>query len=96
MERGWLNLPYGVWAAICLAVAMIYVFVWPRERVAADTGALRLFLVRWGHSLAWVLLAAMCLMKASGSQSVAGWGNLVGLLALPVYLGFLAVTFILR
>ncbi len=96
MERGWLNLPYIAWAAICTAVALVYAFVWPRERVALDAAPLRFLLVRWGHSLAWVLLAAMCLLKATGNPSLAGWGNLVGLLALPVYLAFLGATFVFR
>jgi hypothetical protein len=95
MERGWLNLPYVVWAFICLAVAVLWAVVWPRERVA-DVIGLRLFLVRWGHSITWGLLAAMCLLKAGGQPAVSGWGNLVGLLAVPAYLAFLAATFILR
>jgi hypothetical protein len=96
MERGWLNLPYAVWAAICVAVAVVYAIVWPRERVALDAAPLRLFLVRWGHSLAWGLLAAMCLLKISDQPGTSGWGNLVGLLAVPVYLAFLTATFVIR
>ncbi|MBP1467128.1 hypothetical protein EYB53_015550 [Candidatus Chloroploca sp. M-50] len=95
MERGWFNLPFVVWAMMCLAVALLYVFIWPRDRVA-DAAPLRFFLVRWSHSLAWVLLSAMCLMKATGNATLAGWGNVVGLLALPVYLAFLMASFVLR
>lgn len=93
MERGWLNLPYLAWAAICLAFALVWAIFWPRER-AVDAGALRLFLVRWGHSLTWGLLGIMCLMKATGRPPLAGWGNVAGLLALAVYLSFLAASFV--
>lgn len=96
MERGWLNLPYLAWAAICLALALLWAFVWPHERVSADAAPLRLFVVRWGHTLTWGLLAAMCLLRATGSPAAAGWGGLVGMLALPVYLAFLAATFVLK
>ncbi|HMQ35611.1 MAG TPA: hypothetical protein PKD53_33190 [Chloroflexaceae bacterium] len=95
MERGWLNLPYLAWAVICLALALLWAFVWPHER-AAGAAPLRLFLVRWGHTITWGLLAAMCLLRATGQPAVAGLGNLVGMLALPVYLAFLAATFVLR
>lgn len=95
MERGWLNLPYLAWAAICLAVAVVWAIYWPHER-AGEAATLRFFLIRWGHSLTWALLGAMCLMKATGQQPLSGWGNTVGLLALGVYLAFLAATFVFR
>lgn len=95
MERGWLNLPFVAWAAICLTIALVYIFVWPRDQ-AVDAAPLRFLILRWGHSLAWFFLAVMCLMKAAGQQALAGWGNVVGLLALPVYLAFLLVSFVLR
>jgi hypothetical protein len=95
MERGWLNLPYVVWAAICLAFALAWAVAWPRERAVEALG-LRLFLIRWGHSITWGLLAAMCAMKAGSRPNLAGWGNVVGLLAVPAYLAFLTATFIVR
>jgi hypothetical protein len=95
MERGWLNLPYLAWAAICLAVALAWVFVWPAERATSADG-LRFFFIRWGHALVWALLGAMCLMKASGVPALVSWSNPVGLAAVPVYLAFLVATFVLR
>lgn len=95
MERGWLNLPYVAWAAICLVVAVVWAVAWPHDR-AVNAMGLRLFLIRWGHSITWGLLAVMCLMKASGQSGISDRGNLVGLLAVPAYLAFLAATFVLR
>ncbi len=95
MERGWLNLPYVVWAAICRALALVWVFVWPHDRVAG-AAPVRLFLVRWGHALTWALLAAMCLLRAPGQPAAVGAANLSGLLSLLVYLAFLAATFVWR
>lgn len=93
--RGWLGLPLLLWATICATIALVWVAVWPAERASAATG-LRLFLIRWGHALVWGLLAAMCLMKASGNAALVGWSNLVGLSAALVYLGFLGAAFVLR
>lgn len=95
MERGWFNLPFSVWAILCLFVAAVYAFFWPSDRVV-DAGALRFLVVRWGHSLAWVLLALMCSLKAFGNPSMANWGNLAGLLALLVYVAFVVATFFWR
>lgn len=92
--RGWLGLPYIAWGAVCLAVALLWAFVWPAAEAAGAAG-LRYFLIRWGHSLVWALLAAMCFMKASGAPAVAGWGNLAGMAALLVYVSFLAATYVL-
>lgn len=94
MRRGWLNRPFAVWAGICLIIAGIYVWIWPSERVSADTDAIRFFFIRWGHSVAWLLLALMCLMKATPQQSMQAWSNRVGRLALPFYLGFLYASYV--
>jgi hypothetical protein len=78
MERDWFNLPFGVWAIICLSIAAVYAFIWPSDRVG-DAGPPRFLIVRRGHSLAWVLLALMRSLEAFGNPSMANRGNLVGL-----------------
>ncbi|GAB4440930.1 MAG: hypothetical protein OHK0015_37550 [Chloroflexi bacterium OHK40] len=95
MARSWLGVPLVVWGAICLAIAVVWVVVWPEER-AAGAGPLRFFLMRWGHMLTWALLAAMCFLRASGRPELDVWGSRLGLGALVVYLAFLAASFVLR
>ncbi len=92
MERGWFNLPPGVRAIRCLCIAAVYAFIGPSDRVG-DAGSLRFLFVRRGHSLAWVLLALMCSLKAFGNPSMANLGNLVGLLAPLVHTAFVVATF---
>lgn len=94
-ERGWLGLPYIAWAAICLGVATIWVFLWPHER-AGGAGPLRYFLIRWGHALTWALLGLLCLLKLSSRPEIVGAANFAGLGALAFYLGFLAASFVFR
>jgi hypothetical protein len=93
--RGWLGLPFLAWGAICLALALVWAFVYPAAP-AANAAGLRLFLIRWGHALVWALLAAMCLLRATGQPALVRAAGPVGLAALLVYLSFLGATFVLR
>jgi hypothetical protein len=94
MRRGWLNVPFVVWAGICIAIAIVYVWIWPSESVSANTSALRFFFIRWGHSIAWVLLGLMCVMKATEHPHMQTWSSRVGLGALPFYIGFLFSSYV--
>lgn len=95
MEERFLGVPLLLWGAICLAVALVWVFVWPAER-AAGAGGLRFFLIRWGHTITWLCLAAMAFLRALGGPALAGVANLVGLAGLAAYLGFVGATFVMR
>jgi hypothetical protein len=47
----------------CLVVAAIYVVVWPGWKREGEWSAGARFILRWFHSLTWVLLAAWILMR---------------------------------
>jgi Ca2+/Na+ antiporter len=81
-----------IWGVVCLAVAVVWIYVWPEEQAARATG-LRLWLIQWGHALVWLLLAIICFMQA-GSRQLSRWSGLVGLFALAVYIAFLFATFV--
>lgn len=66
-----LGLPLIVWAVLCLAMAVVWAFVWPSGKIAAHEGA-RFLILRWGHALAWLLLAAAALVAALGGQAGVG------------------------
>lgn len=88
MPASFLGLPLWTWGGlICLGVAALFGFVVPHP-VRSVTGAWRLFALRWGHSLVWVLLAAMCFLRALGQP---GPGNLLGLAGGLSYAVFLFV-----
>ena len=46
MIKGFLNLPWFVWAVISLLIAIVL----PQEEALGATG-FRFFVIRWGHTL---------------------------------------------
>jgi hypothetical protein len=87
-----LGLSMTIWGVVCLAVAVVWIYVWPEEQAVGASG-IRLWLIQWGHALVWGLLALVCFMQARSAQ-LARWSGLVGLVALAVYLAFLFATFV--
>jgi hypothetical protein len=87
--RSWLRRvpPWG-WMLVCLAVAAVYVVVWPRDLAPADTANLRYLVLRWFHPLAWLLLAASCALRMSSLPGKTRLANAVALLAIPAYAAF--------
>lgn len=59
-QRGWLGIPYAVYALACFALALLWVVIWPEGKATALDG-LPLLALRWGHALAWVFLGLSCL-----------------------------------
>ncbi len=75
-----LNVPmYGL-AGVALVIAGIFaVFVPSADKVAALEG-LPYIIVRWFHSLVWVLLAMSFFLRGTGKDSLRGLSNLTGML----------------
>jgi hypothetical protein len=94
MIKGFLNLPWFLWAALALMVAVIYSFVWPHKAVIMDSG-FRFFILRWGHALTWLLLALNFALRglSPSFQSAANWVSLAGG---AMYLLFILATFVVR
>jgi hypothetical protein len=84
------GIPLTVWALICLGIAAVYWYIWPKPdaRRTKPRGKGVAFILRAGHSLVWVLLAAGCLMGAYG-YGTAGW--IIALTALPLYIAFIVL-----
>ena len=75
-------------ALVALIVAGVFaVFVPNMEKVSAATG-LQYFIVRWGHSLVWVLLATAFVMFATQDQTLMAWANPVAAAGGLMYLVF--------
>jgi hypothetical protein len=70
---------------ICLVLAGAYYFVWPGWK---DPGRVRHrpvwsnIVLRWFHSLTWVLLAAACFLRSTLPAALAGGVYLIFLVAL--------------
>ena len=94
MLKGFLDLPWFLWAAFALVVAMIYSFVWPSKNLTLTEG-FHFFVLRWGHALAWLLIAINFLLRGI-SPSFNGAANLIALAGGMMYLLFLVMTFVVK
>lgn len=94
MITGFLNLPWLLWAVLAFFVAVIYTFVWPHKNLTLTAG-FHYFILRWGHALAWVLLAINFLLRGL-DPSMNGVANMVALAGALMYLLFLLMTFLAR
>lgn len=94
MIKGFLNLPWFLWAALAMIVAVVYAFVWPQKAAVTATD-FRFFVVRWGHSLTWVLLASNFILRGI-SPSLSNLANWFALAGGVVYLLFLVTTFMVK
>ena len=86
MPSGPLGLPWWLWSALAFGLALLFTRVWPRER-AAGRGRLGGLVLRWGHALVWLLLAAGFLLRGF---NWAGPADLLSAAAGFCYLVFLA------
>ncbi len=94
MIKGFLNLPWFVWAGAALAVALIYTF-WVPQKIAPDTSGLRLLIIRWAHPLTWYLLALNFVLRGV-SPEWNGVANMVAATGGASYLLFMFTTFVTK
>jgi hypothetical protein len=94
MIKGFLNLPWFLWAALALIIAVIYSFVWPGKNVTLTTG-FRFFILRWGHALTWILLAINFLLRGL-SPSLDGIANIIAMVGGLIYLLFIVIVFVVK
>jgi hypothetical protein len=85
-----LGLPVEIWAVLCLALAVMYFSFWPRPPRTATTPrtAWQQLVLRWFHTLVWLLLALAALALKYVGVTVA---QVLGLLGLVSYFIFMAV-----
>jgi hypothetical protein len=72
-------------ALVCLVIAVVYVFLWPGRNDREGFQQLPLWrriVVRWFHTLTWVLIGIACLL----------WSKLTAIVACIVYLVFIATA----
>jgi hypothetical protein len=89
MDVKFWGLPLPVWGGLCLALAVLFIFLWPANKQVSGVPYL---ILRWAHALVWMVLAVSCFVRAWIPRS-AGTANVLAFLALPVYLIFV-FTFI--
>lgn len=75
MIKGFLNLPWFVWAGLALVIVIVYSFVWI-PKTALDATGFRFFILRWGHALTWFLLSINFVLRRISPTS-SGLANLI-------------------
>jgi hypothetical protein len=92
MSDKFFGVPLFVWVIFCLALAVVWVIFWPRDRVGV-AGGFRYIVLRWFHALTWLLLAVAALIAGLDSEGNAPLAKVISLLSLVVYLIFMG-TFV--
>lgn len=67
------GVPVFVWGGICLLLTILWIFVWPHNRVV-PTDRLRYIVLRCFHALVWLILALAAFVAGFdglGGESVA-------------------------
>ena len=95
MIKGILNIPYFVWSVLALLLAIVWVYVWPHQAVTVPSAGFRNFVVRWGHSLTWLLLAISFFLRGIGPE-LNGGSSFFALAGGVTYLLFMAMTFVIK
>jgi hypothetical protein len=94
MIKGFLNLPWFVWAALALVIALIYSFVWPQNRIADLTG-FRFLVLRWGHALTWLLISINFILRGLDPK-FDGLANLLAASGGLIYVLFIVMSFVMK
>lgn len=89
MTTSFLNIPWSLWGVGALVIAGIFVVFLPRaDKVNALQGA-RFVIVRWFHSLVWLLLALSFFLRAVQNEAINGLANPLAALAGLTYLVYM-------
>ena len=88
MNDKFFGVPLFVWAVLCIALAVVWVVFWPRDRVGG-VGSIRYIVLRWFHALTWLLLGVAALIAGIDSAGNARLAKAVSICSLVVYLIFM-------
>ena len=94
LTPGLLGVPWLIWSGLCLVVAAIYSYVWPRPMRTTSVPGFRQLILRWSHAAVWLGLAASCLIRAGSGPVVLA--DVFAQAALVLYLVFLGTLVIDR
>lgn len=94
MIKGFLDLPWFLWAALALILAIIWVYVEPHTKMTPTPG-FRYFIIRWGHALTWLFLAVNFFLRGIGPD-LNGGASFFALAGGAMYLLFMLMTFVVK
>jgi hypothetical protein len=94
MLKSFFNLPWFVWAALALVIAVVYSFFWPKDRIVDLTG-FRFLVLRWGHALTWLLISINFMLRGLDPK-FDGIANLMAATGGLIYLLFMVMAFVVK
>jgi drug/metabolite transporter (DMT)-like permease len=95
MDGTLFGIPYFTLGLVCLGLAVLWYYVWPKDRTPEPLKQLPEYkprpawmqsVLRWFHALAWVMLAATCWFLDAAQTTLASASALIA--------GFMYVMFI--
>ena len=86
------GVPWTLLVAAALAVAAVYLFV----DTSGSSSGLRWIVLRWFHSLCWLLLALAALAMARITPLPVRWAGPLGMAGGATYAIFIATTMLSR
>ena len=89
------GVPLVIWGALCCALTVLWVVVWPSGKAAATSG-LRFVVLRWFHALAWLFLAIAAFLASSNVLGGTATARPVALLSLLTYMAFMGTLITTR
>jgi hypothetical protein len=91
METKVFGVPLIFWGILCLALTVVWVVVWPSDRVT-PTSAVQFFILRWFHALTWLFLAIAAFIAAFNLLGGVHTAKRVAFLSLVTYLIFMGTV----
>ena len=86
-----LGISYTIWGFAALAMAVLWMFIWPRKQ-NVKPGSLTFVILRWFHALVWLFLAAAAWITGFDILGGQATAQLVAFLGLITYLVFMAAV----
>jgi len=91
-----LGVSYFNWGLLCIVIAILYVFIKPRERnpqAAKHRSPWRKIILRWFHPLVWLFLASTSFFRAVTPPLSPIFMGITGMFALGTYLAYIYTYF---
>jgi|GEM_PF-675887 len=91
MNNTLFGIPLAFWGVGCLAIAAVYYQIWPMPNPTRirPRSVWQHLVLRYAHSLVWILLAGACFLAGFGYGA---FGLALAFAALPTYVIFLVVV----
>ena len=92
MTTGFLNIPWPIWGLGALVIAGVFAVFVPRADKVNALQGVGFVIVRWFHSLVWLLLALSFFLRAVENETISRLANPLAALAGLTYLVYIYCT----